>query len=73
LQYVVVPLQGNDCFKSRAVFDYVSWILEHPEAATIAESLEWAVMPNMVSQHAMRILENMTCTSGFDCQFDSVD
>ena len=66
-QYMVIPLNSTDaqnsCARIRAVQDYATWILSDPQAAQIANGLQWAIMPVKISQEAVAIVSSMTCTT----------
>jgi hypothetical protein len=52
----------NDCNRMRAVQLYVTWIFSDSSVPEIAEKLKWAIMPKTISDHAIRIIDNITCS-----------
>ena len=75
-QYLVVPLLSseadNGCERVRAVHDYALWSLQDQAAASIARSLGWAVMPDVVGERAVSIVANMTCTGRSALAFQTI-
>eukprot|EP00292_Cryptomonas_paramecium_P004582 CAMPEP_0113710804 /NCGR_PEP_ID=MMETSP0038_2-20120614/30374_1 /TAXON_ID=2898 /ORGANISM="Cryptomonas paramecium" /LENGTH=851 /DNA_ID=CAMNT_0000636929 /DNA_START=237 /DNA_END=2788 /DNA_ORIENTATION=+ /assembly_acc=CAM_ASM_000170 len=65
LTYLVIPINStddeNDCGRIAGLQRYVQWILTNQNAASIAQGLQWAIMPNVIASRAVAILSAMSC------------
>jgi len=60
--YLIIHMKENrDCAKTRALLDFIKWVVTSPEAAKKASDLGYAPLPQAVQQKVLAKLQQVEC------------